>query len=371
MVQCVPTMKTLTLVIVAVSLEHKALSFAGRPPPPCRFERNRNDVRRSKGDVRTFHSPFRSSSHDRFSYRHALPKIILRGGHSGTNTEVPSRQYLGTSSSSSTEVKSYYLIWSRGFWQRFVWMIATLWGMHLLQWDARLSQMVAKYWQVFSSSFPVTALQSSQLFIAGGRFAPNVLLPLLGSSCCLIQLVINVLVGAGGCAGFNTILGPVRPLFLAILVMLNIVTGASLRQSLWRYSIALLPEGVHFWNGYKSRQWSNRVASITSNVSSERRGVCATILVDIPTMGCVACIHKIESNLRSSAPNHVVTASSWLEKNQKGGYAKLDVCVDSESELQVLSQSVVKTIENAGFLNSQVTNVEITPAVDVPSTESE
>ena len=54
---------------------------------------------------------------------------------------------------------------------------------------------------------------------AGGatpRSAPRgwwTLLSLLSSSCCVIQLALNML--SVGCAGFNSILGPARPFFLA------------------------------------------------------------------------------------------------------------------------------------------------------------
>jgi copper chaperone CopZ len=251
------------------------------------------------------------------------------------------------------QASSYYLIWSPGFVQKFAWASGSLWGMHMLQWDARLSKMMTQQWKALSATFP--ALLSNRV---AATAAPNMVLPLLSSSCCLIQLLINVLVGAGGCAGFNTVLGPVRPLFLAMLVSLNIFTGASLRQSLWRYSIALMPEGVHFWNELRKRQWRNRVES-TANSADQSR-IRATVMVDIPTMGCVACINKIESSLRACAPNNVLTASSWLEEDRKGGCAKLDVYVDSEDDLKALSQTVVDAIERAGFQDSVVTATEIT-----------
>ena len=37
---------------------------------------------------------------------------------------------------------------------------------------------------------------------------------LLSSSCCLLQLLLNLM--SVGCAGFNTVLGPLRPFFLAL-----------------------------------------------------------------------------------------------------------------------------------------------------------
>ena len=50
------------------------------------------------------------------------------------------------------------------------------------------------------------------------------LLSLLSSSCCVIQLALNML--SVGCAGFNSILGPARPFFLACASMRGCSCGA-------------------------------------------------------------------------------------------------------------------------------------------------
>ncbi|KAG7363285.1 hypothetical protein IV203_026645 [Nitzschia inconspicua] len=357
-------MKTLSLVVIAVSLKHKALSLAGGPSP----RRNSPDRGLGRWDpqfVRISSSSRRAwilSQQDRGSI------LTLRGGNTNDNTDESSSAsirlpfkglFLSSGSApspSSTQSSSYYLIWSPGFVMKFFWASASLWGIHMLQWDTQLSKVVTQQWKGISAAFP---LLSSRLATSA---APNVVLPLLSSSCCLLQLLINVMVGAGGCAGFNSILGPVRPLFLAILVSLNLHTGASLRQSLFRYSLALMPEGVHYWNEYRKRQWT--LTAERAEATLDRPRVRATIMVDIPTMGCVACINKIESSLRNCAPDSILTASSWLEKDRKGGCAKLEVHVDSESDLMVLSQTVVDTIEGAGFQDSTVTSLEINATLE-------
>lgn len=363
-------MKKLYLVVIAVSLKDKALSLAARPSKQtrnsiCRSERCEHEVQTSISSLSTSRRCQRASS------RLIDSAVALRnganvddaGGSTNNDQSPPRKEDLLASSTStppsspSTLAATYYLIWSPGFVQKFAWMSASLWGMHLLQWDARLSGIITHQWKAVTATFP--PVLSNRIATAA---APNVILPLLSSSCCLIQLVINVLVGAGGCAGFNTLLGPVRPLFLAILVSLNIFTGASPRQSLWRYSLALMPEGVFFCNEYRKRQWQHRVenaATATAPTSMDEGRLRATMMVNIPTMGCVACINKIESRLRSCAPNNIATASSWLEKDRKGGSAKLDVYVDSEQDLQALSATVVNAIEGAGFQDSVVTALEI------------
>lgn len=93
--------------------------------------------------------------------------------------------------------------------------------------------------------------------------------------------------------------------------------------------------------------------------------VKATIVVDVPTMGCVACVNKIESSLRNSAPEYIETASSWLnpkekiEGGKKGGQAKIEVKTTSKDELENLAQSLVGVIGDAGFHGATITELEI------------
>ncbi|KAL3906786.1 MAG: hypothetical protein SGILL_009134 [Bacillariaceae sp.] len=81
-------------------------------------------------------------------------------------------------------------------------------------------------------------------------------------------------------------------------------------------------------------------------------------------MGCVACINKIDSSLRSCTDDtpsqQIVEASSWLLEG-KGGSARLDVFIESEDDLDTLSQKVVNAIEGAGFDGSIVTDLRILP----------
>jgi copper chaperone CopZ len=209
---------------------------------------------------------------------------------------------------------------------------------------------------------------SSKLFFALRGIVPNFLLPLLSSSCCLVQLLINVFVGAGGCAGFNSILGPVRPFFLAIFIYLNAITGGgNISNAMFRFSVAFLPEIVYFRNAYATTLWTRRVEIIKQqqqqedpNRSSLQQMIRASMTVNIPTMGCVACINKIESTLRNCAPaDSIISVSAWLENDRKGGSAKVDVTVNSQEELDDLSRMVVKTIEGVGFQGSTISNVQI------------
>jgi hypothetical protein len=57
------------------------------------------------------------------------------------------------------------------------------------------------------------------------------LMGMLSSSCCIVQLVLSAL--SFGCAGFNTWLGPVRPLMLAITTWLQLYSWSLVLGSRW------------------------------------------------------------------------------------------------------------------------------------------
>lgn len=204
----------------------------------------------------------------------------------------------------------------------------------------------------------------------------NMGVPLLASSCCLIQLIINIV--AGGCAGFNTVLGPIRPFFVAFLLHLTINT-ARLSSLQWygktalRWLIALLPEMVHVWNNAKVRREKPPLQhhqQQPSSYTSEPNAPTMEVKVEIPTMGCVACINKIDAALRQVP--YVMEASSSLNPfGAKGGYAVVKIAIPqsqthdevlaSETEtttattsLYTVMESLVAAVESAGFSGSQV-----------------
>lgn len=290
----------------------------------------------------------------------------LRGGDISDDSSVSLEKSnilaasLATESMSSLPSSYYYLLWSPGFLTKCGIMGASLLGLHISGWDSQVAKIAFRKWVSLTSVLPSTR------FLAVPRMVSfqNLVLPLLSSSCCLLQLFINMLVGAGGCAGFNTILGPVRPYLLAFLAYLNIVTGAGIRQSVLRYGIALMPEGISFWNEYTNSQWRKSLSTsavVTSSGTSNTTEhlLRATMVVDIPAMGCVACINKIESNLRQCAPTKIVDATSWLQADRKGGLARVDFYAESEADLSSMTRRVVDVIEGAGFQGTTVAKIEI------------
>ena len=112
---------------------------------------------------------------------------------------------------SSRSVLSYYLVWSPGIFLRTVVCFVT---MLVLQLSLGRALSISD-----GIRTPASPLAQS--------IWRDFLLPLLSSACCGVQLLINALVGAGGCAGFNKWLGPLRPYFLGAMLS---TAAASLLQ---------------------------------------------------------------------------------------------------------------------------------------------
>lgn len=183
------------------------------------------------------------------------------------------------------------------------------------------------------------------------RAAQTISLTLLSSACCGIQLLINALAGAGGCAGFNKYLGPLRPYFFAILLNTIIFSIHEGRQSIPRVaailSAALLPEIVHFWN-FGTRYFLKQRSSVGASLTKGR--YVATVQLLVPTMGCVACINKINSSIESSSWENmnILECDSWLSETEKGGKVKVRVSANSEEEMGSLAELLTNAVSKAG-----------------------
>jgi len=288
--------------------------------------------------------------------------IALRGGSASSSSDVEGQ--LPTESKqvvSSNEERSdaYYLVWSPGFVKTLALTTALLAVVRNVGLDHKLFGMFA----------------GGLRFLPTG-LVPNLLLPLLSSSCCAIQLAVNAIsvaaMGAGaGCLGFNTYLGPLRPYLLAVMVAYHTVPTSP--TTVLRYAIALMPEAVAGWNDVLRARWRRR-----NNANAEKSPtIQATLVVEVPTMGCVACVNKIESSLRSRAPGNIETASSWLnpkpkvEGGKKGGRAKIEVRATSRDELDDLTRSLVGAIEDAGFGGSTIESLDIRTTTTTSGSKSD
>ena len=162
------------------------------------------------------------------------------------------------------------------------------------------------------------------------------MLSLLSSSCCVIQLALNML--SVGCAGFNSILGPARPFFLACALharmllrraavaapgvdprvrQMNVYGGAL------AVAVAFAPEAVALVARLRRRSDVAGAASLT---------------LDLPSMGCVACVDAVSRAVRS-VPG-VVDASVSV------GSATVSVKV---APSEAMAASISEAVRRAGF----------------------
>jgi len=204
-------------------------------------------------------------------------------------------------------------------------------------------------------------------------------LPLLSSACCLVQLVLNIF--SIGCAGLNTFLGPLRPYFMGLLTYFTMTPflGPKLLSPKWfslglSWGLAWLPELLHTFNNF--RNGSNALDSSTRSTTFQKK---VTVQIHVPTMGCVACVNKIQNSLNACLSEKLPADSSykvdsWLvDKDakiptefegvrlEKGGIAQIVLETpdeDHQGNIQfsalINELSLAKTIEEAGFKGSQV-----------------
>lgn len=139
-------------------------------------------------------------------------------------------------------------------------------------------------------------------------------LSLLSSSCCLVQLLLNLL--QVGCAGFNIILGPARSFFLAATIHLHYFAyRAKLTEPIVLLLSAIVtfsPELVALF-GASGLLWRSRKKRLDGEV----------INLSLPTMGCIACVDAVSRALR--AVPEVRNVDVRLNDESKGGHAAVVV----------------------------------------------
>ena len=112
-----------------------------------------------------------------------------------------------------------YLIWEHGFAPRFLGTFALL-----------VALAAAAPYGTWRPAVELQSRLSVTLRALASRLEWWSLLGLLSSSCCLLQLMLNTF--SVGCAGFNTLLGPLRPYLAAFTLFLHI--------GVWRHAIVAL-----------------------------------------------------------------------------------------------------------------------------------
>ena len=155
-----------------------------------------------------------------------------------------------------------------------------------------------------------------------------------------------------GCAGFNSILGPVRPIFLSLLLFSTwkLSSQRPIGWTILSLFVAFLPELVHTFNLIKTTQWKKR--QIIGRSVQNNDVVSAKLQLEIPGMGCVACVNKIDASIRQcKSATRITQEKSWLNAPEigKGGMAELIISASSDEDVDDIVKSVISTIREAGF----------------------
>ena len=162
------------------------------------------------------------------------------------------------------------------------------------------------------------------------------MLSLLSSSCCVIQLALNML--SVGCAGFNSILGPARPFFLACALHARVL--------LRRAAVAApgVDPRVRQMNVYGGAlavavAFAPEVVALVGRLRRRRSDAvgAASLTLDLSSMGCVACVDAVSRAIRSV--DGVVDASVTV------GAATVSVTEANDAMAAAISDAV----RRAGF----------------------
>jgi len=155
-------------------------------------------------------------------------------------------------------------------------------------------------------------------------------LSLLSSSCCVIQVALNVL--SIGCAGFNTILGPVRPFWLATMLHAQwyAYTHGLTNVAIVALScvVTLFPELVALF-GAAGIVWRAR--------RRQSREDAVVVSISLPTMGCIACIDSVTRAIRSVP--EVTDFDVRLNTETDGGHARAVLSAIDEKTVSRLNEA--------------------------------
>jgi len=159
-------------------------------------------------------------------------------------------------------------------------------------------------------------------------------LGLASSSCCAIQLILNAL--SVGCAGFNTILGPIRPTLLSGTLLMQIAfwyTGTTtlfrskLQSSLLVGILSLLPELLTIWTKVRS----------PASVSTTNNKEYAIALEMGKSVGCAACVTTVKGIL-----DNIQTVVNYNVSMETG---TLQLNLTNDTDLA----TILKTLDAGGY----------------------
>lgn len=175
---------------------------------------------------------------------------------------------------------------------------------------------------------------------------------LLSSSCCAVQLILNLF--NFGCAGFNTYLGPLRPMFLAITITLNVrmwelampnlglpstpdhYLPSIIASTILAIFLSVLPEITELRN--RRNMPRPAMSEASADMSFE-------MVFSLVGLGCVACTSAVQGAVNGLANKSIVGISVALEEKE----AKVTVSCDEDEARNSVAPLIISQIEGAGF----------------------
>ncbi|CAD7974881.1 unnamed protein product [Amoebophrya sp. A25] len=220
------------------------------------------------------------------------------------------------------------------------------------------------------------------------RLAWYSLLSLLSSACCAFQLLLNAF--SVGCAGFNTVLGPVRPFFLAITIVSQLCMWFAIEKWAEQFPqaiiataltsvLSLLPELLELRLMWRSQRGLLRSASrvedskisalaesrsVVKNVtssssrSSSSSSSQSSITLHLQTegMGCVACVTAVQG---------VVAKQFQLESAVDLQAGRVEIFLETENgeedETSALGRQIAEAVSDAGFPSMVIDALQTDP----------
>jgi copper chaperone CopZ len=171
------------------------------------------------------------------------------------------------------------------------------------------------------------------------RYAWWSLLALLSSSCCALQIILNCM--SLGCAGFNTVLGPVRPIFLSLTILVQMGAWYVAWTRPWQWvttalstffilSLSFLPDLLSLYEKLLSTTNSDG-REIPSEEESN------VLVLKMTSVGCSACLVAVSAVL--TAMDGVEHFNASVEQNQ------LTITYSNKSS----TEAILRSLEDAGF----------------------
>jgi copper chaperone CopZ len=154
-------------------------------------------------------------------------------------------------------------------------------------------------------------IQDSTLATAH-RYAWWSLLALLSSSCCLLQLILNFL--SFGCAGFNNLLGPLRPTFLACTILLQASSWYVAWERPWQWKPTFLSTLLVLFTAFLPELLQCYSEIATSTTEEHPQETTHTYTFQMESVGCSACMVTV-SGVLNNIPS-VARYDADLQQNQ-------------------------------------------------------